>query len=199
MSDTVINFEGAVEFIRQRLGAELSPNLSYHSLAHILDVANMAEKLAGMEGIQGEELTLLLTAVWFHDSGFLVGSNEHEEVSCQIAREHLPSFGYSVQQIEQIEGMIMATRMPQTPLNLLEEIICDADLDYLGRDDFWTTGHKLFTELNSNGTILNENEWNKQQVAFLEKHHYFTQSAIRLRKATKDQHLEMVRSKLLPE
>jgi len=199
MSDTVINFEGAREFIRQKLSNELSPKLSYHSLAHILDVANMAGKLAELEGIRGEELTLLLTAVWFHDSGFLVGANEHEKVSCQIAREHLPSFGYSAQQIERIEGMIMATRMPQTPHNLLEEIICDADLDYLGRDDFWTTGHKLFTELNSNGTILNENDWNKQQVAFLEKHHYFTQSAIRLRKATKDQHLEMVRSKLLPD
>lgn len=199
MSDTVINFEGAVEFIRQKLSAELSPKLSYHSMVHILDVYTIAEKLAEMEGVKGEELTLLLTAVWFHDSGFLVGSNEHEKVSCQIAREHLPSFGYSAQQIERIEGMIMATRMPQTPHNLLEEIICDADLDYLGRDDFWTTGHKLFTELNSNGTILNENDWNKQQVAFLEKHHYFTQSAIRLRKATKDQHLEMVRSKLLPD
>ena len=199
MSDTVINFEGAREFIRQKLSGELSPKLSYHSLAHILDVSDIAEKLAELEGIQGEELTLLLTAVWFHDSGFLVGANEHEKVSCRIAREHLPSFGYSAQQIERIEGIIMATRIPQTPHNLLEEIICDADLDYLGRDDFWTTGHKLFTELNSNGTILNENDWNKRQVAFLEKHHYFTQSAIRLRKASKDQNLEMVRSKLLPE
>jgi uncharacterized protein len=196
MSDTVINFEGAREFIRQKLSAELSPNLSYHSLVHILDVYNIAEKLAEMEGVKGEELTLLLTAVLFHDSGFLVGPEEHEKVSCQIAREFLPGFGYSAGQIERIEGMIMATRMPQSPHNLLEEIICDADLDYLGRDDFWTIGHKLFTELNSNGTFLNENNWNRQQVLFLENHHYFTQSAIRLRKTTKDQHLEQVRMKL---
>lgn len=199
MSDAVINFEGAREFIRQKLSAELSPKLSYHSVVHILDVYNIAEKLAEMEGIKGEELTLLLTAVLFHDSGFLVGPKEHEKVSCQIAREFLPQFGYSAGQIERIEGMIMATRMPQTPHNLLEEIICDADLDYLGRDDFWTIGHKLFTELNSNGITMNENDWNKQQVTFLEKHHYFTKSAIQMRKAKKDHHLELVRSKLLPE
>lgn len=199
MSNTVINFEGAREFIRQKLSAELSPNLSYHSLVHILDVYKIAEMLAGMEGVQGEELTLLLTAALFHDSGFLVGPKDHEKISCQIAREFLPQFGYSTEQIERIEGMIMATRMPQTPHNLLEEIICDADLDYLGRDDFWAIGHKLFTELNSNGSTMNENDWNKQQVSFLEKHHYFTKSAIQMRKAKKDQHLELVRSKLLPE
>jgi hypothetical protein len=160
------------------------------------DVYKAAETLAVLEGVSGEDLTLLLTAVLFHDSGFLIQQKDHEEVGCSIARQYLPDYGYEPQQIERICGMIMATRIPQTPHNKLEEIICDADLDYLGRDDFFIIGAFLFEELRTFGVISTENEWNNLQVRFLEHHHYFTGSAKKLRLAKKEAHLAMVRSKL---
>ncbi len=189
-----MQFENAKKFIVDKLKVELPEHLSYHSVGHIKDVYNSAERIAVEEGISGEEMTLLLTAVLFHDSGFLVQQKDHESISCEIAREFLPGFDYSEDEIQQICGMIMATKVPQKPHNHLEEIICDADLDYLGRDDFFTIGNRLFSELRVYGMIQSELEWNQLQVRFLESHHYFTKTAMRLRNDSKNAHLQSIKS-----
>lgn len=191
-----MQFREAKTFILKKLRKELPRHLSYHSVEHIKDVYQSSRLLAAEEKVKGEDLKLLLTAALFHDSGFLIQQKEHEKISCDIARQYLPDFGYTAEQIERICGMIMATRIPQTPTNKLEQIIADADLDYLGRDDFFTIGDKLFAELSVYGMLNTEDEWNSLQVRFLENHHYFTDTAIALRKHKKDQHLATIKSKL---
>ena len=156
-----MQFEKVKKYILGRLKKELTKNLTYHSLEHIKDVYAAAEQLASLEKISEDEKQLLLTAVLFHDSGFLYSQKDHEKLSCELARLHLPEFDYGPEQIEQICGMIMATQIPQNPKNKLEEIICDADLDYLGREDFFKIGDKLFGELVMYGIIDDEHEWNK--------------------------------------
>jgi HD superfamily phosphodiesterase len=188
-----MQFQKAKAYINGRLRKELPKHLSYHSVAHVKDVYAAAERLAKAEGVKGEDLTLLLTAVMYHDCGFMVQSKEHEAIGCDIARESLPRFDYTPEQIERICGMIMATRIPQTPHNLLEEIIADADLDYLGRNDFWSIGNKLFTELQMYSIIQTEDEWNKLQIKFLEQHHYFTKTAIKTRKQKKDEYVAILK------
>jgi uncharacterized protein len=187
-------YESAKEFILDKLTNELPPHLTYHSIDHIRDVYNSAGELALLEGVTGEDLKLLLTAVLFHDSGFTLSPKAHEDLGCQIAQKYLPGFEYTQEQITRICGMIMATMIPQSPNNLLEEIICDADLDYLGRDDFEKVGTLLYRELAANGIVSNENDWNKLQVDFLSRHHYFTRSAIAIREAKKEEHLNHLKS-----
>jgi predicted metal-dependent HD superfamily phosphohydrolase len=188
-----MQFLKAKSYINGRLRKELPRHLTYHSVAHVKDVYKAAERLATAEGVKGEDLRLLLTAVMYHDCGFMVQSKEHEKIGCDIVREHLPRFEYSPEQIDRICGMIMATRIPQTPNNLLEEIIADADLDYLGRDDFWTIGNKLFEELQMYGIIRTEEEWNALQIRFLDQHHYFTATAIRTRQPKKDEYTTILK------
>lgn len=191
-----MEFELVKKFIMKKLKNELPKNLTYHSAEHIKDVYRSAKRLAKLEGVTGADLTLLLTAVLFHDSGFIKSQKEHERLSCEIAREYLPGYGYSEDQIERICGMINATKIPQTPHNRLEEIICDADLDYLGRDDFFRIGKGLYEELCMYGILNDVYEWNKLQVRFLEKHTYFTKTAKQLRKPKKDEYIKMVKDKL---
>ena len=191
-----MQFEKAKKFILSKLRKELPKNLTYHSLEHIKDVYTAAEKIGKLEGLSKEELTLLLTAVLFHDAGFLIQQKNHEAFGCDLVREFLPDYDYNSEQIAQICSMIMATQIPQTPKNKLEEIICDADLDYLGRDDFFTIGNKLFDELCMYGIINNENEWIKLQVNFLEKHKYFTDTSQKLRKGQKEEYLQTLKSKI---
>lgn len=191
-----MEFKEAKKYILNRLKTELPRHLSYHSVEHVKDVFEASKSIAKQEGIKGEDLKLLLTAALYHDSGFLISQKDHEKISSDIAREHLPRFGYNTEQIERICGMIMATKIPQAPKNQLEEIICDADLDYLGRDDFFKIGDKLFSELNIYGMINTEDEWNQLQVRFLENHHYFTKTALSSRKESKDQHLAAIKAKL---
>ncbi|MBJ7429522.1 MAG: HD domain-containing protein [Bacteroidia bacterium] len=189
-----MDYQKASDFIINKIKTELPGNLYYHSYNHVMDVLQAAIQLGEMENLSEYDLTLLKTAVLFHDSGFIKQNNEHEAIGCEIAKESLPNFNYSTEQIETICGMIMATKIPQTPNNLLEQIICDADLDYLGRDDFWVIGNHLFMELKMYGVLKNENDWNLLQLKFLTKHNYFTKSAIMLRQEKKNDHIEKIKT-----
>ncbi|RYE29577.1 MAG: HD domain-containing protein [Sphingobacteriaceae bacterium] len=191
-----MQFENAEKFILEKLTAQLPAKLFYHSAEHVKDVFAAAEMLGREEAVSNDEMTLLLSAALFHDSGFLRGQKDHEEESCRLARRFLPDFDYAEEEINRICGMIMATKIPQSPKNHLEEILADADLDYLGRDDFFEIGDKLFKELSIFGVLNSEAEWNRLQVRFLESHHYFTKTAIRLRQAKKEVHLALVKAKL---
>jgi uncharacterized protein len=191
-----MQFQQAKDYITHRLRTELAEQFFYHNLRHTLDVYQAAERLASLEGVIGDDLLLLQTAALYHDCGYLLQVREHERISCEIAAEHLPHFLYTPEQINSICRIIMSTRLPQQPHNLLEQIICDADLDYLGRADFFTISQRLFQELQTQGTISNEQDWNRMQVAFLEQHHYFTQTAMATRNAEKEEHLKQLKARL---
>jgi uncharacterized protein len=191
-----MQFKRAGKFILNKLQNELPAHLLYHGINHTIDVYRAAERIAKGEGISNYELKLLLTAASFHDSGFIKAREGHEAESCNIARRYLPGYNYSVAEIEVICGMIMATRLPQSPNNRLEEILCDADLDYLGRDDFFILSDILFSELCIEGLIKNAKEWNTEQAEFMSNHSYFTATSVKLRQAKKEQYIKLVKSKI---
>jgi len=189
-----MEIEKAEKFILDLLSTQLSPTLYYHGIHHTLDVTDAALILAEEEGIQNKDsLKLLKTAALFHDSGFLNTYKNHEEEGCRIARIQLSLHAYSEKQIDQICGMIMATKIPQSPKNQLEEILCDADLDYLGREDFEPISSSLFQELKARQIVENEKTWNKVQVKFLESHQYHTKSARDKRESSKQNRLDELR------
>lgn len=181
------DFEGAKQYALRRLKNELAPELYYHNLAHTRDgVLPAVMKFATQSGINEQEKLLLEVAAAFHDIGFVVQRTEHELAGCKIAAQVLPNFGFSQAQIEAIVGMIMATRLPQTPHNLLEEILADADLDVLGRtEDFFSRNQLLRLEMAINGQPATQEEWYRGQLKFLEGHRYFTQAARSVREAGK--------------
>lgn len=185
-----MNFLGAQKYILDRLKTELPHNLTYHGYHHTIDVFDKALEIAKAEGISDEEqLTLLKTGALYHDCGFLKTYKGHEEESCKIAKDNLPHHDYTPAQIEVVCGLIHATKIPQSPQNRLEQILADADLDYLGRDDFYSIADSLFRELVSINAIKTEYEWNKIQVSFLETHRYFTNTCIEKRKKEKQKRI----------
>jgi len=184
------NFENARDYVLNRLEHELSPNLTYHCLDHTQKEAiPAADQLATLEKVGNEERLLLLTAVYYHDLGFIRQRQDHESISIQIAEETLPSFGYSEVQIGVIRGIIRATCLPQSPTMLLEMIMADADLDYLGHADFWKRSNDFRQELDHYGTKFTDQEWYIYQLRFMEAHTYFTKSERRLRETIKQQHI----------
>jgi len=185
---------GARAFILEQLRSRLPAERTYHSLEHTLDVYASAISIAEQEGVTGDGLVLLKIAALYHDAGFLAHDTDHEEAGCRLVREVLPGFGFNARQIELICDMIMATRIPQSPRNKLARILCDADLDYLGRDDFERIGATLFQEMRTYGVLRTEREWNELQVRFIERHSYFTQTNKQLREPAKQAHLAKVRA-----
>ena len=111
----------------------------------------------------------------------------------KIAKETLPQFGFDSLQIDSISKMILATDISRQPQTFLEKILCDADLDYLGREDFNFFASLLKKELNAHGSSFTDMQWNEIQIQFLEKHQYYTASAGKLREKQKQKHLQEIR------
>lgn len=156
------------------LESKLAPSLHFHSLEHTRDVyLHVKEITEGME-IDPELRILVKIAALFHDTGFLKLYAGHEQKSCEIAKISLLKFGLNDDQISQICGMIMATKIPQSPNTLLEKILCDADLMYLGTNKFKTIGDLLHQEINETFGVISIEEWDSIQIRFLQNHHFHT-------------------------
>ncbi|MFC3811782.1 HD domain-containing protein [Lacihabitans lacunae] len=178
-------------FVEEKLKNNLSHNLKYHGFHHTLDVVKMSLSIAKSEGIiEQKELNILEAAAWFHDIGFISTFIGHEEESCKIAEENLPKFGFSKSDITRIKNLIMATKIPQNPKNKLEEILADADLDYLGREDYDKISETLFYELQERLIVKDLNDWRKTQIKFLKSHKYWTKTSINNRAPKKAEKLQ---------
>jgi uncharacterized protein len=171
---------------------DLDPGLSYHCVEHTLDVVKHAERVASDESINEKEMYLLKIAALYHDTGFLKTYKDHEQVSCEIFLEDCKQFNFTEEEKQTIIDLIMATRMPQKPKNLLQKIICDADLDYLGRHDFSTIAEKLKQEFLNYQLISDNNEWRSLQIKFLKSHEYHTNSSKQLRDPVKKENLNNI-------
>ncbi|KAA5541265.1 HD domain-containing protein [Adhaeribacter rhizoryzae] len=185
------------QHVLHTLKTGLSQNLTYHNLGHTLDVLEQACVIAEHENITNpDDLLLLQVSALYHDVGFLKIYSGHEEKSCAIATADLTYFGFNPDQINRVNGMINATKVPQSPLTKLEEIICDADLDYLGRDDFYRIAAGLYLEFLEQGIVKNEQDWDLLQIRFLESHRYFTKSSLQRRQAKKLAHLQAIKERV---
>jgi len=188
-----MQFKKAQQHILKKLRKELASNLYYHGLHHTLDVLAAAVRLAKTEKVSKQELILLKTAALYHDAGFIKKYFSNEEIAAKMAKKSLPEFGYTPGQIKIISGIIMATRINAEPSTLLEKIMRDADLDYLGGDDFYPVANALRKELYEYGLKYSGKEWKQLLITFLEQHTYYTLSAIKQREARKKQYLSQIR------
>lgn len=186
----LVQFNDIQEMILDKLEKELPKDLYYHNVKHTVDVVTEAELIGWGEGVTEEEILLLKTAALFHDIGHIVEYDNHELRSTEFAREYLPKFKYKEEQIETICNTILATKLPNKPQNSLEEILCDSDLDYLGRPDFIPVSSALYEELKARNRVGSFNEWNKMQLKFISSHQYFTQTARKLREVNKQKQIE---------
>lgn len=172
------DFTGAVSYALNRLQNELSPDLRYHNLWHThSEVVPAAEQLAQLSLVDAGDMLLLRTAAYYHDIGFVEQRQDHEHIGARIAADVLPDFDYSPTQIAVIRNIIMATRLPQQPHKLLEQLLADADLAVLGRPDFLERNAMLRSELAAFGSVVSDEQWYRQQLAFLQGHRYWTAAA----------------------
>lgn len=190
-------FTDLQEIILDKLTKELPSYLYYHDVRHTIDVVNQAELIGIGEGVDDENILLLKTAALFHDVGHTIGYDNHEFFGTQIAREMLPKYNYSPEQIDTICEIIMATKMPPKPVTLLQKIMCDSDLDYLGRRDFIGVSDTLYKELKEQNKIGSLNDWNKLQVKFLEVHQFHTETSKKLRQMNKKSQIERIQALII--
>jgi predicted metal-dependent HD superfamily phosphohydrolase len=157
-----------------RMRLELDRRYTYHTVEHTLDVIKCCEEISFAEGLNESECLILQISALFHDTGFLLSRTNHEERSVDIFTKAHAEFQLEPSHIREIENCIRATRVPQEPQSRLEQIICDADLDYLGRKDFWTISDSLFVEMTNCKEISGSAAWKELQIKFMSAHRFHT-------------------------
>ena len=189
------DYQDAFNKVEAFLLKELPLYYTYHSIEHFRDVVKQVERIAKKEKIDKAGILDIKLAAWLHDVGYIWGPLDHEEKSVEYAKVILNEMKFPKSKISLITGMIMATKMPQSPKNHFEQIICDADLDYLGRNDFEDISSNLLKELEINQKITNFN-WLKIQEKFLKSHSYFTLTSLKSREKNKQKRLTNIQDLL---
>lgn len=172
--------------------------LSFHNIQHTENVVAAATKIAKHYDLGDKDNFIVLAASWFHDNGYLINISDHEEQSATLAEAFLTENEVGHGTIKSVIACIMATKMPQTPQNQLEEIICDADLFHLGTEDFFNEDELLLQEYNNlhDDAPIEKLDWRKKTIQFLEKQHYHTNYCQRLLDGTKQKNLEKLKKKV---
>ena len=172
------------------LQTQLPSYLTYHTPEHTAHVLEKAEFISAHENVTGHDLLLIQIASLFHDIGFIIQNHHHEEKSCEICTSKLHQYDFSPEDIQKICGMIMATKIPQQPHNLLEKIVADADLEYLGTDLFYPISRNLYREFLHYDPHLEVDRFNEIQINFIRKHKYHTDYCKQHREGEKQKHLQ---------
>ncbi|MBK7887376.1 MAG: cyclic nucleotide-binding domain-containing protein [Bacteroidetes bacterium] len=191
-----MNYTSAEAFAYDLLKKNLPANLYYHNLAHTIDVTESTERLCRLEKLDSDSTILLKTAAVFHDTGFIEQYDKNEPIGARLAGEHLPQFGYTPEQIATIQQLILSTASPRQPDGIMQKIICDADLDYTGRADFFTISQSLRREWAEHGRNIKLTEWYELEKDFLENHFFYTETAYSLRNKGKLENLDDIRQLL---
>lgn len=181
------------KYIIQYFAEKMPSQYVYHDLQHTLNVVAGVQEIGTQYKLEAQEMALLKVAAWFHDTGYSEGPEGHEERSCGIAKKYLREKGFSAEDLKIICDCIMATKLPQNPDNLLEKIICDADLSHLGKSNYWDRCGKVRMEIaNLNKTMMSEQEWIEFELNFIENHEYQTAVAKELYDKRKQKHIRLL-------
>jgi predicted metal-dependent HD superfamily phosphohydrolase len=187
-------FQELHDDVFELLNTKLSDKLKYHSPEHTAHVIEKAEFISRQENVGGKDLFLVKVAALFHDIGFIQQRKNHEEAGCVICTEKLTNRNFDKNDIALICGMIMATKIPQSPTTLLEKIVADADLEYLGTDLYYPISQNLFLEFKNYNPELTIHKFDEIQANFMRRHHYHTDYCKTHLEAKKQQHLKEILS-----
>ncbi|MCB0564772.1 MAG: HD domain-containing protein [Phaeodactylibacter sp.] len=165
----------------------------FHDFPHTKNVVESALQIGQGYQLPEKEMEMLQLAAWFHDTGYFKKPAGHEELSCQLAEAYLREHNYAPEDIDTVKNCIIATRVPQNPQNLLEEILCDADLSHLGNERYWDRCGRLRQEmLMTKDILMSEQEWVDFELDFMMNHRYHTEVARKLFSKQKNQHIKQL-------
>ena len=189
------------EYIRALFKDELPSGIKFHDANHTLHPARgvvaVANRIAVSEKISEHDRELLIAAAYFHDTGYIREYSKNEPIAARMAGRILRLIGYKPKEIEKIQKMILATDLAVEPKTHIEKILCDADLDNLGREDFFKLDAKLREGRRVRGLDVNDDiKWFKGTLQVMKNHKYYTSSQIKLRKEEKQKNMKKLLKKL---
>jgi len=168
----------ATAYVEALFRAKKPEWVKFHTFGHARAVAKACQEIGAACHLTEEDLEAVTLAAWFHDTGYLESIDGHEEKSIQIAADFLRDNGYPEEKIVQIAGCIRATKLPQSPKNLMEQVLCDADIAHLASKQFFEVTELIRSEIEHRMRVkFSEAEWLTTNTDFVAGHQYHTECA----------------------
>jgi len=189
------------QYIRELFRDELPDGIKYHDADHTLHptrgVVAIANRIGISENISEYDRELLIAAAYFHDTGYIREYDKNEPIAARMAGRILKIIGYKPNEIEKVQKMILSTDLAREPKTHLEKILCDADLDNLGRKDFFKLDGKLRAGRRARGIDVSDDaKWYRSTLKIIKKHQYYTESQKKLREKGKQENIKRLLEKL---
>ena len=187
----------ASNYVAKLLEEKLSDKIEFHTFDHASNVAKSAELIGRESGLNEDELHIVILCAWFHDVGYIIDPKNHEEESAKIASGFLTSKGIDEGIINQVKDAIMATRIPQTPTDLISQVLCDADLKHLTEDNYFEPIDKMRKEWgNFTGSKIKKLKFHRKSVEFFKKHNYCTNFGKKELQPKKEKNLQLLHKEI---
>jgi uncharacterized protein len=195
------NLKMVDQYIRALFKDELPGGIKYHDANHTLHpvrgVVAVANRIAISENISEHDRELLIAAAYFHDTGYIREYDKNEPIAARMAGRILNLIGYKPNEIEKIQKMILSTDLAREPKTHVEKILCDADFDHFGREDFFKLDGKIREGRRARGIDVSDDlKWYKGTLEIITKHQYYTESQKKLREAEKQKNIKRLLNKL---
>ena len=189
------------QYIRALFKDELPVGIKYHDANHTLHptrgVVAVANRIAIAENISEHDRELLIAAAYFHDTGYIREYDKNEPIAARMAGRILKLIGYKPKEVAKVQKMILATDLARVPKTHAEKILCDADLDNLGREDFFKLDGKLRQGRRGRGLDVSDDvKWYKGTLEIIKNHQYYTESQKKMREADKQKNIKRLLNKL---
>lgn len=180
------------QYIQDYLSSHLPEGYVFHNPEHTAQTVAAARTIGEGFALSERDMGVLLLATWFHDTGYSEGPENHEERSCADAEKFLRG-RISEDEMKDILGCIRATKVPQSPHTVLEQIICDADLSHLGMETYWDRNSRLRQEFTlTRNKVMSDREWVDFELNFMLTHEYHTIVARELFNKRKARHIQQL-------
>jgi len=185
------------KYVVELMQTKLPDQFVYHNLQHTLEVVSAAQEIGDYSGLNDHQLEVVLAAAYLHDIGYTQNPIKHEDHSIVLSREFLQNLGAEPAYIDEVVSCIEATKMPQSPQNLQEKVLCDADLYHLSSKNYFEKAELLRTEFSTiEKDQITESEWLDMSTVFIDNHQYFTEYARNMLAPKKAKNLKKIKKKL---
>ena len=188
--------EKTKEYVAGFIGEHFTEKICYHNIDHTIDVVGFCELIGNKCRISESDMEIVIIAAWFHDTGYYLGCQDHEDASAEIAEKYLSEQNCDTTHIKKVVNCILATKIPQTPKTLLEKILCDADLYHLSSEQFFEKSELLLQELKFENQDISDEMWLEGSKEFVEAHRYHTPYGKRVLFPRMLKNLKMLKSRI---
>jgi predicted metal-dependent HD superfamily phosphohydrolase len=184
------------EYVAGYIADNFTEKICYHNIDHTLAVVSACEKIGAHCKISKNDLEIIIIAAWFHDTGYYLGCENHEKASADIATKFLTDERIDPEEITKIVNCILSTKIPQTPKNILEKILCDADLFHLATECYFDKSELLWLEFTLHNQKISHEYWLNLSKDFFEEHEFHTAYGKEFLLPLQEKNLTLIKTKI---